>query len=160
MKKEIDKLFQKGAIEQVDSLETGSFVSCLFTVPKSNGQRRPVINLRQLNKHVYNTKFHMESLGNIRSLLKQGDFMIKLDLQDANMSVTVAPKSTCLLVFISDGKIYCFKELMPFSLNSTARIFTPNCSNQFSDYLLRSQGMLLIIYLDDILLIAPTADYA
>ena len=57
LKLEIDKLLQKGAIEQVESLEPRSFVSCLFTVPKSNGQRRPVINLRQLNKHVFNQKF-------------------------------------------------------------------------------------------------------
>ena len=113
LKLEIDKLLQKGAIEQVESLEPRSFVSRLFTVPKSNGQRCPVINLRQLNKHVYNQKFRMESLGNIHSLLKPGGFMIKIDLQDAYMSVPVAPKSRSLLVFIFDGKIYRFK-VMPF----------------------------------------------
>ena len=157
LKIETDKLLQKGAIEQVESLEPGSFVSRLFTVPKSNGQRRPVINLRQLNKHVYNQKFHMESLVNIRSLLKQGGFMIKIDLQDAYMSVLVAPKSRsrCLLVFIFDGKIFRFK-VIPFSLNSAPRIFTKLFKPIL--ILLRSQGMLLIIYLDDILPIAPTAD--
>ena len=155
LKLEIDKLLQKGAIEQVVSLEPGSFVSRLFTVPKSNGQRCPVINLRQLNKHVFNQKFRMESLGNICSLLKQGGFMIKIDLQDAYMSVPVAPKSRSLLVFIFDGKIYRFK-VMPFGLNSAPRIFTKLFKPILR--LLRSQGMLLIIYLDDILLIAPTAD--
>ena len=155
LKLEIDKLLQKGAIEQVESLEPGSFVSRLFTVPKSNGQRRPVINLRQLNKHVYNQKFRIESLGNIRSLLKPRGFMIKIDLQDAYMSVPVAPKSRSLLVFIFNGKIYRFK-VMPFGLNSAPRIFTKLFKPILR--LLRSQGMLLIIYLDDILLIAPTAD--
>ena len=130
-------------------------MSRLFTVPKSNGQRRPVINLRQLNKHVFNKKFRMESLGHIHSLLKQGGFLIKIDLQDAYMSVPVAPKSRSLLVFIFDGKIYCFK-VMPFGLNSAPRIFTKLFKPILR--LLRSQGMLLIIYLDDILLIAPTAD--
>ena len=155
LKLEIDKLLQKGAIEQVESLEPGSFVSRLFTVPKSNGQRRPVINLRQLNKHVYNKKFQMESLGNIRSLLKPGGFMMKIDLQDAYMLVPVAPKSRSLLVFIFDGKIYRFK-VMPFGLNSAPRIFTKLFKPILR--LLRSPGMLLIIYLDDILLIASTAD--
>ena len=155
LKLEIDKLLQKGAIERVESLEPGSFVSRLFTVPKSNGQRRPVINLRQLNKHVLNQKFRMESLGNIRSLLKQRGFMIKIDLQDAYMLVPVAPKSRSLLVFIFDGKIYHFK-VMPFGLNSAPRIFTKLFKPILR--LLRSQGVLLIIYLDDILLIAPTAD--
>ena len=152
---EIDKLLQKGAIEQVESLEPRSFVSRLFTVPKSNGQRCPVINLRQLNKHVFNKKFRMESLGNVRSLLKQGGFLIKIDLQDAYMSVPVAPKSRCLLVFIFDGKIYRFK-VMPFGLNSAPRIFTKLFKPILR--LLRSQGMLLIVYLDDILLVAPTAN--
>ena len=155
IKIETDKILQKGAIEQVESLEPRSFVSHLSTVLESHGQRLPVINLRQLNKHAYNQKFRMESLGNIRSLLKQGGFMIKIDLQDAYMSVPVAPKSRCLLVFIFDGKIYHFK-VMPFSLNSAPRIFT----KLFKPILrqLRSQGMLLIIYLDNILLIAPTTD--
>ena len=76
-------------------------MNCLFTVPKSNGRRRPVINLRQLKKHVYNQKFRMESLGNILSLLNQEDFMIKIDLQDAYMSVPVAPKSRYLPVLFS-----------------------------------------------------------
>ena len=65
------------------------------------------------------------------------------------------PKSRCVLVFIFDGKIYCF-NVMPFDLNSAPRIFTKLFKPILK--LLRSQGMLLIIYLDDILLIAPTAD--
>ena len=39
------------------------------------------------------------------------------------MSVPVAPKTRCLLVFIFNGKIYRFK-VMPFRLNSAPRIFT------------------------------------
>ena len=81
--------------------------------------------------------------------------MIKIDLQDAYMSVLVAPKSRSLLVFIFDGRIHRFK-VMPFGLNSAPRIFTKLFKPILR--LLRSQGMLLIIYLDDILLIAPTAD--
>ena len=81
--------------------------------------------------------------------------MIKIDLQDAYMLVPVAPKSRSLLVFIFDGKIYRFK-VMPFGLNSAPRIFTKLFKPILR--LLRSQGMLLIIYLDDILPIAPTAD--
>ena len=139
----------------MDSLEPGPFVSHLFTVPKSNGQRRPVINLRQLNTSVYNKKFRMESLGNFRSLLKQGDFMIKIDLQDAYMLMPVAPKSRCLLVCDFDGKIFHFK-VMPFGLTSASRIFTKLLKPILR--LLISQEMLLIIYLDNILLISPTAE--
>ena len=144
LKIETDKFLRKGAIKQVDSLEPGSYVSRLFTVPKSNGQRHLLINFRQLSKHVYNKKIRMESLGNIRLLPKH-----------AYMSVPVAPKSRWLLVFIFNGKIYCFK-VMSFGLNSAPRIYTKLFKSILR--LLRSQGMLLIIYLDDILLIAPTVE--
>ena len=72
---------------------TRGILSRPFIVPKSNSQ---------LNKHAYNQKFRTESLGNICSLLKRGDVMIKIDLQDTYMSVPLAPKSRCLLVFIFD----------------------------------------------------------
>ena len=71
------------------------------------------------------------------------------------MLVPVAPKSRCFLVFIFDGKIYRFK-VMHYGLNSAPRIFTKLLKPILR--LLRCQGMLLIIYLDDILLIAPTAE--
>ena len=48
---------------------------------------------------------------------------MKIDLQDAYMSMSVGPKSRCLQVFIFDEKIYRFK-VMPFGLNSAPRIFT------------------------------------
>ena len=63
--------------------------------------------------------------------------------------------SRCLLVSIFNGKIYHFKVML-FSLNSASRIFTKLFKPILR--LLRSPGMLLITYLDDILPIAPTAE--
>ena len=79
---------------------------------------------------------------------KTGRLHDKIDLQDTYGSVPVAPKSRCFQVFIFDGKIFGFK-VMPFGLNSAPRVFT----KLFKPILrpLRSQGMLLIIYLDDLL---------
>ena len=55
------------------------------------------------------------------------------DLQDAYMSVPVAPKSRCLLVFIFDGKIYSFK-VMSFGLNFASRIFIKLFKPILTDY--------------------------
>ena len=52
---EIKKLLKKGAIEVVEHTEN-QFLSNIFTVPKKDGTRRPVIDLRQLNQFV--KKFH------------------------------------------------------------------------------------------------------
>ena len=52
---EIKKLLKKGAIEVVEHTEN-QFLSNIFTVPRKDGTRRPVIDLRQLNQFV--KKFH------------------------------------------------------------------------------------------------------
>ena len=55
----------------------------MFTVPKKDGTRRPVIDLRQLNQFVERVPFKMEDLTQIPSVLQKGDFRCKIDLQDA-----------------------------------------------------------------------------
>ena len=51
---EVQKLLEKGAIQEVSENEDG-FYSRLFLVPKKDGQMRPVINLRPLNQFWFRT---------------------------------------------------------------------------------------------------------
>ena len=51
MDQETNKLLKKGAIEVVEHSEN-QFLSNVFTVPKKDGTRRPVIDIRQLNQFV------------------------------------------------------------------------------------------------------------
>ena len=52
---------------------------------------RPVIDLSTLNTFVENSHFHMENWSSIKSLLRSGNFMTKLDLQDAFLTVATDP---------------------------------------------------------------------
>ena len=89
--KEIVDLLKKGAIE-VCSHTPGEFISNIFTVPKKGSRNRPVIDMTVLNKFVEYIPFRMEDISLLKSVLRQGDFMTKLDLRDAYLTVPVNKK--------------------------------------------------------------------
>ena len=97
--KEIVDLLKKGAIE-VCSHTPGEFISNIFTVPKKSSGNRPIIDMRALNQFVEYIPFRMEDISLRNSVLKQGDFMTKLDLGDAYLTVPVNKRSRIYLCFI------------------------------------------------------------
>ena len=85
---------------------------------------RPVIDLSTLNTFVENNHSQMENLSSIKSLLRPGNFMTKLDLQDAHLTVAINPLSQKFLRFlIWKDKVYQFQAL-PFELNVAPLVFT------------------------------------
>ena len=79
--------------------------------------------------------------------------MTKLDMGDAYYSVCVDKQSRRYLQFIFEGILYQFKVLV-FGLSTEPRIFTKVMKPVVA--FIRAKGILIIIYLDDILLAAPT----
>lgn len=60
----------------------------IFTVPKSSGKARLILNLRSPNSFMkYEQK--MEDVHSIKDPLSKGDFMCKLYLKDAYLTVPV-----------------------------------------------------------------------
>ena len=59
-------------------------------VPKKSGGRRAVIDLRLLNRYVRYQHFKMEGLNLVKSLLRRGDFMMSLNLNQAFYHVPLA----------------------------------------------------------------------
>ena len=140
---EIKKLLKKGAIEVVEHAEN-QFLSNIFTVPKKDGTRRPVIDLRQLNQFVKKVPFKMEDLTQIPSVLQKWDFLCKIDLQDAYLSIPVAKKARVYLCFLWKGKLYQF-ICLPFRLASSPRIFIKYLKPLL--VYLRALGVHLLVYL-------------
>ena len=152
MNEEITKLLNKGAIIPVIFSPTG-FYSRMFLVPKKGGSFRPVIDLSQLNKFVVNEHFQMENLLCAKQIINPQDFMVKLDLKDAYLTVGVHPNSQKYLRFIWQGQVYQFQAL-PFGLNTAPRVFTKLLRPVVA--FLRTRNIRLLIYLDDILLVASS----
>ena len=152
LQQEITKLVEKGAITPVHPTPMG-FYSRLFLVPKKGDSFRPVIDLSHLNKFIANEHFQMENLTCIKHLLNVNEYMVKLDLKDAYLTVGVHPESQKFLEFVWLGQTYQFLAL-PFGLNTAPRIFTKLLKPVVA--YLRTRNIRLLIYLDDILIIGSS----
>ena len=149
--RELQKLLDKGVI--CPATNTGGFVSNIFTVPKSNGKMRLILNLKSLNSYVEYKHFKMEDVCCIKDLLNKNEFMCKLDLKDAYLTVPVHPTHKEFLRFQWQRKVYQYTAL-PFRLASAPRVFKKLLKPVLAS--LRSKGVRLIAYLDDILIIGKT----
>jgi len=155
IQKEVCTLLEKGAVTKVpDPQPQESFYSTLFLVPKKGGQMRPVINLKRLNEWVEPQHFKMEGLGTLRELLRLNDWMVKVDLKDAYFTVPIHVTHQPMLRFQVGLEHYQF-TCLPFGLSCAPWVFT-KVMKPVSIFL-RSMGVRMIVYIDDILLMAESA---
>ncbi len=150
VEEEIHSLISKAAISQVhvDSYNQ-SFLSNLFIVPKKGGGFRPVINLKCLNEFIKPEHFKMEGMHMLKDVLQQNDFMVKLDLKDAYLTIPLHKDHRKYLRFQWKGVQWEF-NCLAFGLACAPRTFTKVLKPVVTH--LRRKGLRLIIYLDDLLL--------
>ena len=98
----------------------------------------------------------MEGSGMVKDLLQSDDWMCSLDLKNAYHSVAIAKEHCKYLCFLWNGRIYEF-TCPPFGFCSAPRIFTKLLRPAMAH--LRSWGVRLIIYLDDILLMHQSKEF-
>ena len=150
---EVRQLVAKQAVRVVTPRQadaTLGFYSKLFCVLKSSGNWRPIINLKPMNKFVVKQRFKMETVQDVKELLRPGDYGATVDLQDAFYHISVAERSRRYLRFIVDKTIYEFRAL-PMGLTCSPRIFTG--INRVLDTLFRRRGIRVTFYIDDILVL-------
>ena len=153
---EVSKLRKKGAVHRVQQSEA-HIISPTFVVPKSGGGWRLIIDLRYLNSHMVPPHFKMEGLYMLPSIVRQGWFMVKLDLKDAYLTIPVAQESWSLLTFqVGSPHTLMQFRCLPFGLCTAP--FTFSKATKPVTQFLQQLGVHLIIYLDDLLLAAPTKD--
>jgi len=102
---EIQTLLASGAIRQLD-LDTLCFISDLFLVPKKGGKVCPVIDLRQLNQYVQYQHFKMENLELVKSLVRRGDYMISIDLNQAFFHIPLERSQQPIFPSISKANVF------------------------------------------------------
>ena len=155
---EVRTLLDKGAVRvvsQEEALATPGHYSQVFAVPKPGGKWRVVINMKPLNEFVLKESFRMETVKDVRSLLKPGDFGAVIDLTDAYYTVKLHKDSRRYCRFIIDGIIYEYVAL-PMGLTCSARIFTRVAL--FVGAKLRMKGIRIVMYIDDLLIISSSKD--
>ncbi|KAM9974269.1 hypothetical protein ACTFIR_012790 [Dictyostelium discoideum] len=97
----------------------------------------------------------MEGIKNLPSMIKQGYYMVKLDIKKAYLHVLVDPQYRDLFRFVWKGSHYRWKT-MPFGLSTAPRIFTMLLRPALR--MLRDINVSVIAYLDDLLIVGSTKE--
>ena len=122
MREQISLMLQTNAISEI-SPDTPGFYLNVFLVCKASGRWSPVVDLKQLNHHIDASHFRMHTISSVLSTVKRGDYVFKIDLQDAYFHVLIHPHSRKYLRFAFENKVYQFRVLH-FSLNTAPRVLT------------------------------------
>ena len=153
---EIQELLQKGANSPGSPVTRDSGVSQfpLFS-SKKRGWSETCSKLEALNQFLPYEHFKMEGIHMVRDLLRKRDFMIKIDLKDAYFTVPLCEEHQKFVRFNWEGTLYEF-ACLPFGLSIAPRVFTKILKPVVA--LLRQLGIRLIIYLDDLLIMAQSKE--
>ena len=82
--------------------------------PQKSGGHRPVVNLKGLNHFVEYKHFKMEGVPMLKNLLKPKDFLTKIDLKDAYLTVPIWNQHQKFLQFIwRDNVRVCIIKQQP-----------------------------------------------
>ena len=126
-------------------------------MPKKDGSQRPVINLKDLNNFVSTEHFKMEGIHVLRDLPKVGDWMAKVDHKDGYFMIPMHEEDRAFLKFSFKKNTYQFRCL-PFGLACAPWVFTKILKPLTAQ--LRQLGMRMIIYIDDIPILAESKERA
>lgn len=146
------KLLTTGAIEKCKD-EKCQFVSTIFTVPKSDGGYRLVLNLKKLNEFIHAPHFKMEDIRTAITLLYKDAYMAVVDQKEAFHRIPIDKNSRKYLRFRWKSQLYQY-TCVPFGLSLAPYLFTKIMKPVLAE--LRSRGYESISFLDDALLLASS----
>ena len=131
---EISGMMKKGEIRESQP-HPNQFVSTLFSVGK-DGDNRPVINFKKLNKLIPYQHFKMEGLHSLREMLQQGHYMCKLDMMPTfRFPYTEIAGIASSFFFQWSGKLYEFLFWLETSPKNFYQNFkSGNMPNKEIDY--------------------------
>ena len=124
MQEQISPMLQKNTITEVSPNSLGIY-SNIFLVRKASGGWRPVIELKQMNAHIFAPRFPMFNISSVQSIVRKGDYAFKIDLQDVYFHVPIHPSSRKYLRFAFENKVYqvC---VLPWGLNKASSFTLPS----------------------------------
>lgn len=150
---EVERMLKERAIYVNENKDL--VLSSIYTVPKKNGKRRPVHNLRWVNGHLQDKHFKMPTMKDVKAMLAPGDYLASLDLTDCFWCLPVAEADQRFLSFRWRGVNYSFRCL-PFGLKLSpyfiTKLFKPVVAR------LQAEGHSVLLYLDDMLIVGATQD--
>ena len=145
----IQDLLDRALIEQCAS--PPYIVNPLTVAFNSSGKKRLILDLREVNKHLWKQPVKYEDIKVALAYLQKGFYQIKFDLTSAYHFVDIFSPHTEFLGFSwvnKDGNVVYYKFLvLPFSLSSACYVFTKLTRPLVKKW--RGEGNLVMMFLDD-----------
>ena len=96
-------------IEELFKNSSGYYAR-FFLVPKKDSNKwRAILDLSQLNQSVVKQKFKMETAENIRKHLKEGEWVMSVDLSDAYHHIPIHKNHTKCLRFCFYRRVFQYR---------------------------------------------------
>lgn len=147
----ISKWLNSGAIEPVHDVKAHCF-SLLFPV-QQKGKFRWCLDARHINSHLRVPTVKMYGVREIRNLLPAGCWMASIDLESAYLHVPIRRTDRRWLAFQALGRRFRFCTMI-FGLSPAPAAFTRLLRPVLAE--LHRRGVMCSIYLDDMIIWAPT----
>ena len=145
----IKDLLDRGLIRKCDN--PPYMVNPLTVSVPASGKKRLILDLREVNKHVWKEKIKYEDIKVALDFLEKGFYMIKFDITSAYHFINVADNHTDFLGFswVGDaGNTVYYKFLvMPFGLCCASHVFSKICRPLVNKW--RGEGKMVNMFLDD-----------
>ncbi len=131
----------------------GRVFSPYIMVPKKSGGLQPILGLRIFNWAFHKLPFKMLTQKRIFGCIRPRDLSAAVDLKDPYFHVSILPTHRPFLWVAFEGWAYQYKVL-PFGLSLLRRVFTKVAEAALVP--LREQGVHILNYLDDWLILAQS----
>jgi hypothetical protein len=150
---EIEQLLFCGAIVQV-AASFLALVSPLHLVPKKGSKPfRTIHDISVGNTVLPDAPFRMETLKDVQEICGKGYFCATIDYSSAFWNVRVSPRTSKYLGFAWAGRLFTW-VCLPFGLKTSPFVFSFVSLQVVKQ--LRSEGILVVFYQDDLFLCHPT----
>ena len=152
VQEKVNELLSSGRVVKVPFQP---FVVSPLSVAENRTKKRLILDLSVLNNFVRKEKIRFEDHKVASQYFTKDCYCIKFDLCSGYHHIDIAAEFQTYLGFQWEGDYFCF-TVLPFGLSSAPFIFT-KCLRPMVK-LWRENGLKIVLYLDDGLLMAPSYD--
>lgn len=151
-KMELEALLKDGAFEKREA----RVVSPTFLIPKRDGGKRLIHDLRRVNKHIVPPRFTLRGAKDAASVTRNSNWLAALDLRHGYQQVAMDQQAREYLGAML-GKETIVSTVLPFGLNLSPYIFT-RLTGWLAREIRRRFKLEVAVYIDDFLLGAATKE--
>lgn len=146
-REELEQMVRDGAFAPIDAQD--AVVAPIFVVPKSDGGRRLIHDLRHVNRFLDAPHFTLHGARDAAQVVRNSSWLCALDLRRGYQQVLMEPEARRYLATRVGGRTYG-ATVLPFGLSLSPYVFT-RLTNFLAKLIRRETGLMVSVYIDDFL---------